>query len=52
MDTKRVDKSWCLKLILTETYRTFALDDTVDVIEVSARELDDVVRLEDNYGRV
>lgn len=33
-------------------HRMHALDGDVDVIEVSTPELDDVVRLEDNYDRV
>lgn len=33
-------------------HRMSALNGAVDVIEVSTPELDDVVRLEDNYGRV
>lgn len=33
-------------------HRMLALNGAVDVIEVSTPELDDVVRLEDNYGRV
>lgn len=33
-------------------HKMSALDGPVDVIEVSSPELDDVVRLSDNYGRV
>jgi mannose-6-phosphate isomerase len=33
-------------------HRMSALNGDVDVIEVSTPELDDVVRLEDNYGRL
>lgn len=60
LDLGRGDSKMTLKLIPGESrripagmiHRMSALDGAVDVIEVSTSELDDVVRLEDNYGHV
>ena len=41
----------CLHIVPGTKHRMIAVDDC-DVLEVSTPELDDVVRLEDRYGRV
>lgn len=60
LEVVRADSRQVFKLKEGESYhicagtihRMSALDGAVDVIEVSTPELDDVVRLEDDYGRV
>jgi mannose-6-phosphate isomerase len=49
--TIRLSPGECLHIVPGMKHRMIALEDC-DVLEVSTPELDDVVRLEDRYGRV
>jgi mannose-6-phosphate isomerase-like protein (cupin superfamily) len=49
---KRLDAGMYVHIPAGRTHRTRALELDVSIIEVSTPELDDVVRLEDDYGRV
>lgn len=48
--TLRLAPGECLHIVPRMKHRMIAIDDC-DVLEVSTPELDDVVRLEDRYGR-
>jgi mannose-6-phosphate isomerase len=49
-ETYRMSPGDCVHIIPGTQHRMTAVEDT-DVIEVSTPEMDDVVRLEDRYGR-
>jgi mannose-6-phosphate isomerase len=51
LEEELVDEGWSYRLTPGTIHRMEAVTD-VDILEVSTPELDDVVRLEDRYGRV
>ena len=51
LHTHRLEKGETLRIRPRQRHRITAIEDT-DVLEVSSPEIDDIVRLEDRYGRV